>query len=290
MINNFDGNTVTFTISQKWTTDCSVDWIATTYNVNDEEIRCDKEKSIIPDQTFTYTASCIDNEALVTVYVYDDSFDTTDDPAVPAFCGDVDVEGNKVAYNFTLPCDCSSRPTTMTDASPSPAPTSVCDYFDVSFDDKDLVQGAYVSLQWKEYGFKMSASEFGDGTGGYMPNGYPRLFDASQPVDGNGYGTPGLAGDYGNVLIVQQTGGSSQWKANEAGGVISFEFASPVEEFLEIGLLNVVEEVWVQVTDANDATRTFVVSPGEIGSYKNVAMDVALVAKVDVYLPGPIAV
>jgi len=42
-------------------------------------------------------------------------------------------------------------------------------------------------------------------------------------------------GDYGNVLIVQQTGGSSQWKANDAGGVISFQFGTPVDEVVELG-------------------------------------------------------
>ena len=68
---------------------------------------------VIPDESFTYTASCVDNEALVSVYVHDHSFGTADDPSVPAYCGDVDVEGNKVAYNFTLPCDCSTPPSTI---------------------------------------------------------------------------------------------------------------------------------------------------------------------------------
>ena len=137
----------------------------------------------------------------------------------------------------------------------------------------------------------MSASEFGVGTGGYMPNGYPRLFDTSRPVDGNEYGTPGLAGDYGNVLIVQQTGGSAQWKANENGGVISFDFVTPVDEVVELGLLNVVEEVWVKLTDADDATHMFVVESGDVGSYKNIEIkDVTLVTRIDVYLPGPVAI
>ena len=67
-----------------------------------------------------------------------------------------------------------------------------------------------------------------------MPNGYPRVFDTSAPVNGEGYGTPGLTGDAGNVLVVQQTGGNTQWKANEAGGVLVFEFVTPVEELVQI--------------------------------------------------------
>ena len=40
-INNFDGDTVTFTVSQKWTKNCTVDWIATKYDVADDQMRCD---------------------------------------------------------------------------------------------------------------------------------------------------------------------------------------------------------------------------------------------------------
>ena len=69
----------------------------------------------------------------------------------------------------------------------------------------------------------------------------------------------GLSGDLGNVLVVQQTGGNAQWKANEAGGTLVFDFLSPVEEVLKVGLMNVVGEAWIQATDADGATRTFVV-------------------------------
>lgn len=286
---HFDGDTVTFTVSQKWKNDCSMSWIATSYPVNaDGDIRCDKETSVIPDQKFTYTAACVGNEATVSVYVYDQSLKTADNPAIPAYCVSPDVVGNKVAYNFTLPCDCSTPPTS--DVAPSPAPTSTCDFFDVAFDEKDIAKGAYVSLQWKGHGFRVSAQELKPGTGGYMPNGYVRLFDTAKPVDSTGFGTPDLAGNFGNVLVVQQTGGMKQWKANEAGGIITFEFASPMEEVLEIGLLNVVKEVRIHVTDVDNATRTFVVSPGGPRSQKNVVLDVSYVTKIEVSLPGPIAI
>ena len=198
-IKTFDGETVTFSVSQKWTTDCSVEWIATTCNISDDQIRCDKENGVGPDQSFTYTAQCVDNWAEVTVFVYDESFDTTDDPSVPVYCTDTDVVGNKAAYTFTLPCDCSTPPM---DTSPRPAPTRFCDFYDVSFDGKELARGSYVSLQWKEHGMRISAGELDDGTGGYRPNGFSCLFDTAHPVDNAGYGTPGLAGDFGNVLIV----------------------------------------------------------------------------------------
>ena len=78
------------------------------------------------------------------------------------------------------------------------------------FDDKDVSPGTYVSGQWKEYGLRLSAEELDDGTGGFMPNGYPRLFDTAAPVNGEGYGTPGHTGDAGDVRVVQQTGGNTQ--------------------------------------------------------------------------------
>ena len=111
----------------------------------------------------------------------------------------------------------------------------------------------------------MTGQELDVGSGGYMPNGNLRLFDTSQPIDNEGYGTEDLGGDYGSVLIVQQTGGNDQWKANEAGGIITFEFASPMDEVIELGLLNVVEDVWVQATDIDHATRTLGVSRGGPG-------------------------
>ena len=135
------------------------------------------------------------------------------------------------------------------DETPTPAPTNNCDFYDLSFDEKALPKGTYVSLQWKELGMRISASQLAPGTGGFIPGGNARLFNTSEPVDVAGFGTPGLAADLGNVLIVQQTGGNAQPKANELGGVITFDFIVPVNEVVEIGVLNVVEEVIIQVSD-----------------------------------------
>ena len=77
---------------------------------------------------------------------------------------------------------------------------------------------------------QISAAERVDGqTGGHIPDGKPRLFDTSQSEDNAGYGISGLAGDFSNVLIIQRTSDSAQWKANELGGVIMFELASKVD-------------------------------------------------------------
>ena len=282
-----DGETVTFTVSQTWTSNCSVHWIATSYNTSATNQRCDKESSVIPDEIFVYKAFCVDKRATVNVVVYDTSFNTTDDPVVPSFCGAADEVGNKVAYTFSIPCECS----TANDPVPTPAPTSLCAFQDLSFDDKSLVDGAYVSLQWKDFGLKIKAKTLIEGvTGGYMPNGYPRLFNTSQPIDGTGYGTANLAGDFGNVLIVQQTGANPTPKANELGGIITFEFATPVDEFVEIGLANIVNDVWIQVTDSDGAVRTFVVHALGPKTYKNVVIDVVSVAVVKVSMHGPSAI
>jgi hypothetical protein len=73
-IKKFDGETVTFSVSQKWTTDCSVEWMATAYSIALDESRCNTENSVVPDTSYTYTALCVDNWAQVTVYVHDKSF------------------------------------------------------------------------------------------------------------------------------------------------------------------------------------------------------------------------
>ena len=156
-INSFDGETVTFTVSQKWTTDCTVDWITTTYPVSDDQSRCDTENSVVPDGSSTYTAACVDNWAIVTVLVHDESFATDDNPAVPSFCANVGSdEGNKASYTFRLPCDCSTPPTTMQDASPSPAPTSECDYFGILH----IFYECQLGLGWCRHWFRILFSLF----------------------------------------------------------------------------------------------------------------------------------
>jgi hypothetical protein len=128
---DFDGDTVTFQVTQTWKSDRLVDWIATEYDMSEEDVRCDKEVGVEPEQSFIYKAFCVDNEATVTVYVHEDSFATSDDPSIPAYCSESTEVGNKVAYIFTLPCDCDTHPS----VTPTPPPTSYCGYYDISFDE-----------------------------------------------------------------------------------------------------------------------------------------------------------
>ena len=183
-IDHWDGDTVTFTVSQKWTDDCSIDWMATTYPKSADEMSCTWENSVAPDESFTHTAFCDGGEANVTLYVHDKVFNTTDNPSVPEFCGDVEALENKASYTFVLPCECDEI---VQDVSPTPAPTSICeDRKEVSFDDKDLRDGSYVSLQWREFGFKMVAEEREPGTGGYVWDEakLARLFNTSNTDHG----------------------------------------------------------------------------------------------------------
>ena len=46
-INKFDGETVTLSISQLWTTDCSMEWMVTAYSIHLDESRCDTENSVV---------------------------------------------------------------------------------------------------------------------------------------------------------------------------------------------------------------------------------------------------
>ena len=97
-------------------------------------------------------------------------------------------------------------------------------------------------------------------------------------------------GAYGKVLVVQSTENTDQWKANDDGGVIIFEFASPVDQVLELGLLNVVADVMVQVTDNTQTISSFLVEKDHIGSYKTLILDIDQVLQVVVTLNGPTAV
>jgi hypothetical protein len=116
-----------------------VDWIATEYNISEEDARCDKEVGVESEQSFIYKVFCSDNEATVTVYVHEYSFAISDNLSIPAYCSESTEVGNKVAYIFTLPCDCDTHPSVVT---PTPPPTSYCGYYDISFDESGKVAGA----------------------------------------------------------------------------------------------------------------------------------------------------
>jgi len=85
-INSMDGDTVTFTVSQTWMEDYSIEWMATTYPKAVDEIRCEKENAVAPYSSYQYTAACVEGETTLTVYVHDEVFNTTDNPTVPSIC------------------------------------------------------------------------------------------------------------------------------------------------------------------------------------------------------------
>ena len=71
-------------------------------------------------------------------------------------------------------------------------------------------------------GLRLSGEVFDDGTGGFMPIRYPRLFDTSAPVNGEGHGTPNLTGDSRRPT----------------------KFLTPVEELVQIGLMTRTVKQW----------------------------------------------
>jgi hypothetical protein len=175
-----------------------------------------------------------------------------------------------VSFTFELPCDCPY------DGEIVPAEEPVCDSVKFDFekddDDRDLAGGSYVSRQWQDYGFRISAS------GGFAPGAYARLFSTSDAS-----GTPALASsDLGNVLIVQSITPQDPPVASDQG-VITFAFLYPMDEVQQIGLQNVVAKAVIVVTyldsDGTTAERRIEVSPPEGGTMdtKDVPINVAQV-------------
>ena len=279
-----DGDIVSFSIEQVFDLDCSIDTIAVMPSVFGE--KCHTASTVIPGEMLEFQATCTNEKAMVEIFLYDPSFQRDDDVEIPDLCGSFNEDKNWVSYTYSIPCGCkgSAVPTS------TPAPTSGCDYLDLSFDDKDLAPGSYVSLQWKEYGLRLEAGELAPGTGGYIPNGKPRLFDTSRPTDDEDFGTPLLSGDFGNVLIVQQDGGNhTQWKANEEGGVIQFHFVSPIQEVSGVGLLNVVEATWVRATHADRSSTTIAVHESP-AAFRKVDLHLRDVIKLEVIMQGASAI
>jgi len=82
----------------------------------------------------------------------------------------------------------------------------------------------------------------------------------------------------------------SNWKANHSGGLLFFEFLAPVEEVLEAGLMNVVGEAGIRVTDADEGTRTFIVETSSFTKYREIIADDPFVSKLVVNVYGRSAV
>ena len=285
-----DGSSVKFTVSQQWTQDCSVAWTATKYASQEGVVRCDTQSDVIPEESFTYETVCEGNVALIEVYVMSPTFgDVGYISSLPESCGELSGDpANMMSHVFKIPCDCdeTSAP------EPSLAPVgqdNLCEVrHSIDFDDRNVAPGGYVSLQWQNYGVKITAQELPGGSGGYLPNGFPRLFDSGRPVNGTGYGTPGLSGSYGNVLVVQSSEEGEFWKANEAGGTINFDFARPVSS-VELGMLNIVDAA-VAVYFENGSRTVYSIKTQTETTEKILSIEDTGIVSLAVSMSGPSAV
>ena len=107
-----DTSTVTFSVAQAFV-DHPACYVATDYLVGSDQ-QCEREDNVAPGEMDTYTATCSNGVAKVTVYVHSSDFDSVADNAeVPSRCNPVG-QGQTVAYTFDVPCaveeDCA--PTT----------------------------------------------------------------------------------------------------------------------------------------------------------------------------------
>ncbi len=124
--------------------------------------------------------------------------------------------------------------------------------------------------------------------GGFAPNGYARLFNTADPGR-RLTGTPGLASSsIGNVLIVQAQNKLTP-KASDTG-VLTFTFVNPIDEVLEMGLLNVQYDVTIQITDSSGDVVDIVVSPDGSNGVRNVRLEVACATKIVVETNGPVGI
>jgi hypothetical protein len=91
----------------------------------DECQRCERADNVAPDEIDTYSASCSNGIAKVTIYIHSSDFDSDNDNAeVPEYCDPVGT-GQTMAYTFDVPCE-------VEEGSDTCAPTSeiTCDLFD----------------------------------------------------------------------------------------------------------------------------------------------------------------
>jgi hypothetical protein len=116
-------STVTFSVMQAWI-DHPACYVATDY-LSTFGQQCERADNVAPGEIDTYTATCSNGVAKVTIYVHSSDFDSDDDNAeVPERCDPVG-EGRTVAYTFDVPC-------AIEEGSDACAPTSelTCDHFD----------------------------------------------------------------------------------------------------------------------------------------------------------------
>jgi hypothetical protein len=176
------------------------------YGLPIQGTQCDTEFDVVPDDTFIYIASCVEELPTFPGLFSRIGLVGQDDHSGPSFCGlTSDVEGNQAAYICTLTVSVTRVfPTqvlllqcaiilTSTSMRTISRPVCMC-----RCNARTRARSTHHCRRtWRKHW-------------GLCPMDMP-----ASPVDVNGYGTAGLASDQGNVLIVQQTNGNKQWRANE---------------------------------------------------------------------------
>jgi hypothetical protein len=116
-------STVTFSVIQSWV-DHPACYVATDYSSTNGQ-KCERADNVAPGEIDTYTATCSNSVAQVTIYVHSSDFDIDADNAdVPERCDPVG-QGQTVAYTFDIPCTVEGGSDVC-----APTPQLKCDHFD----------------------------------------------------------------------------------------------------------------------------------------------------------------
>lgn len=173
-----------------------------------------------------------------------------------------------------------------------------------------LHAGAYVGQDWySQYGMTVSATKT---NGGYTPGNKPRLFDTSRPGTNNNNGDPDLGSPnqscwpsgpgvgnggkpssayknckaQGLVLIIQESN-KYAWDDNAHGGIITFDFATPVDKVFSIGLMDIEERTtYVDVRLSNGQSRRFTSAAAGDNSVQTININMSSVKQVKVTFGG----
>jgi hypothetical protein len=115
-------STVAFNVMQSWV-DHPACYVATDY-LSTSGQQCERADNVAPGEIDTYTATCSNGVAQVTIYIHSSDFDSDNDNAeVPERCDPVG-QGQTVAYTFDVPCAVEGG----SDAC-APTPELTCDHF-----------------------------------------------------------------------------------------------------------------------------------------------------------------
>jgi hypothetical protein len=112
-------STVTFSVTQAFVEHAAC-YVATDY-LSTSGQQCEREDNVAPGEIDTYTATCSNGVAKVTIYVHSSDFDShADNAEVPAHCNPVG-QGQTVEYTFDIPC--------AVEEACAPTPKLTCDNF-----------------------------------------------------------------------------------------------------------------------------------------------------------------